>query len=215
MPTSKRKPSAAGAASARKGRILAAAVELFSRYGYHEAEIEAIAKVAGVGKGTVYNHFADKHALFTATVEFAIERLSERIAGSTRGIDDPIAALDAAIDSYLSFLRDNRHLHRILFLHRSTLREAEEMRFADRYVAPFSLFEPALAEGIARGAFRPVDVRVTSFAITGMILAVHRERSTGRAGGKSTEGPSPIQRLVLEGLAAAGPARDDGPSFRA
>jgi AcrR family transcriptional regulator len=145
----------------------------------------------------------------------AIERLSERIAGSARGIDDPAAALDAAIDSYLSFLRDNRHLLRNLFLHRSTLRENEELRFAERYLAQFSLFEPVLADGIARGSFRPVDVRVASFAITGMILAVTRGRSTGGPGKKSTDDLSPIKELVFEGLASAGSSPDNDFASRA
>jgi AcrR family transcriptional regulator len=203
MRASKRKSPGGGSASARKGRILAAAVEIFSRYGYHEAEVEAIAKVAGVAKGTVYNHYADKHALFMGTVEFAIQRLSERIAGSTRGIDDPAAALDAAIDSYLSFLRDNRNLHRILFLHRSTLREAEELRFAEKYLAHFTLLEPVLADGVARGAFGPVDVRVASFAITGLMLAAYRGSLAVGADRTATGYFSPIKRIVFEGLAPA------------
>jgi len=210
---SKRKPTGGGA-GARKNRILGAAAELFSRYGYHETEVAAIAKVAGIAKGTVYNHFADKHALFMATVEFAIERLSEGIARSTIDIDDPVAGLDAAIESYIAFLRDNRQLHRILFLHRSTLREADELRFADRYLVHLSLFEPVLAAGVARGVFRPVDARVASYAITGMILAAYRGQIAGGAGRKGTEDISPIKRLVFDGLTTGRSAPNDDSSSR-
>ena len=71
-----------------------------------------------------------------------------------------------------------------------------------------------LADGIARGSFRPVDVHVASLAITGMILAAHRGRSAGGPGKKSAEDLSPIKELVFEGLASTGSAPDDDSASR-
>jgi AcrR family transcriptional regulator len=201
MRTAKRKPGGGSRADWRKGQILAAAVELFSRYGFYETEVEAIAKVAGLSKGTIYNYFADKHALFMETVEFGIGQLSKRIGESTRGIAEPAPRLDAAIDSYLSFLQENRHLYRIVFLHRSTLRDAEELRFAERFLSHFSLFEGILADGVERKTFRRVDVRGASFAITGMILAAHRAQLSIGAGKAPVRAVSQIRKLVFDGLA--------------
>lgn len=50
------------------GRILDAAAELFTKNGYGETSIEAIAARAGIGKLTLYRRFADKEALFLAVV---------------------------------------------------------------------------------------------------------------------------------------------------
>ena len=200
MRASKRKRAGGSRADMRKGQILAAAVELFSRYGFYETEVEAIAKVAGVSKGTIYNYFTDKHALFMETVEFGIERLSKRVSESTRGIAEPASRLETAIDSYLSFLRENRHLYRIVFLHRSTLRDAEELRFPERFFSHFSLFEGILADGVERRTFRRVDVRVASFAITGMILAAHRAQLSIGAGKAPAGVISQIRKLVFDGL---------------
>ena len=200
MRISKRKGIAGNRAGTRRSQILAAAVELFSRYGFYETEVSAIAKVAGLSKGTIYNYFTDKHALFMGTVELGIERLSKRIDESTRGIADPASKLETAIDSCFSFLRENRHLYRIIFLHRSTLREAEELRFPERLLAHFSLFEGILARGVERKSFRRIDVRVVSFAITGMILAAHQAQLSGSAGKAPAGAIGRIRELVLEGL---------------
>jgi AcrR family transcriptional regulator len=210
MRASKRKRAGRSRADMRKSQILGAAVELFSRYGFHETEVEAIAKVAGVSKGTIYNYFPDKHALFMGTVELGIERLSKRIDESTRGIAEPAPRLEAAIASCLSFLGENRHLYRIVFLHRSVLREAEELRFPGRFLSHFSLFEGILADGVERGTFRRVDVRVASFAITGMILAAHRAELSAGARKATVEAASRIGGLVLNGLAGihSGPEDD-------
>jgi AcrR family transcriptional regulator len=50
-------------------RILTAARELFLERGYERTSMEDIAKRAGVGRQTVFNRFADKERLFTATLE--------------------------------------------------------------------------------------------------------------------------------------------------
>lgn len=48
----------------KKGRIILAANEIFSRDGFSNAKIEDIAKAADVGKGTIYEYFSSKNELF-------------------------------------------------------------------------------------------------------------------------------------------------------
>lgn len=60
---------------AKREAILAAAQALFLERGYEGVGIEAIAAKAGVSKVTVYGHFGDKTALFTAAVESECEKI--------------------------------------------------------------------------------------------------------------------------------------------
>src|SRR5215213_1464511 len=55
-------PSASGQAPPRE-RILAAASDLFYRYGIRAVGVEAIAEAAGTNKMTLYRHFASKDEL--------------------------------------------------------------------------------------------------------------------------------------------------------
>jgi AcrR family transcriptional regulator len=48
----------------RRDAILAAALDEFSAQGFAAARLEDVAKRAGVAKGTIYLHFADKETLF-------------------------------------------------------------------------------------------------------------------------------------------------------
>lgn len=53
-----------------RARILRTATELFQRLGYRATSIDEVARLAGVGKGTVYLHFRSKsELLFHAIVE--------------------------------------------------------------------------------------------------------------------------------------------------
>ena len=58
---------------AKRAAILAAAKRLFVRLGYGKSSMAAIAAEAGVSKLTLYSHFADKEALFTAAVKSKCE----------------------------------------------------------------------------------------------------------------------------------------------
>jgi AcrR family transcriptional regulator len=53
---------------ARLERVLDAAAELLLRWGYQKVTIDEVARRAGIGKGTVYLHFANKDALFLTVV---------------------------------------------------------------------------------------------------------------------------------------------------
>ncbi len=62
-------------ASATRGRILAAAIEEFSRHGLAGARIDRIAEAAAANKRAIYEHFGDKEGLFAAAMDAAVEEL--------------------------------------------------------------------------------------------------------------------------------------------
>ena len=67
-------PRRAGRPSAVEARhkheaMLEAALEEFSRHGFHGASVRAIAERAGLSTRTLYNRYADKVSLFAASLE--------------------------------------------------------------------------------------------------------------------------------------------------
>ena len=72
-------------------RLLAAAVDVF-RCGGPAASLEAVARGAGVGIGTLYRHFPTREALFEAVYRREVEELA-RLAESLSAGPDPVEAL--------------------------------------------------------------------------------------------------------------------------
>jgi AcrR family transcriptional regulator len=64
--------SRAAKAAERRDAIVAAALAEFSEKGFAAARLDDIAKRAGVAKGTIYLHFADKRTLFEGIVHLVI-----------------------------------------------------------------------------------------------------------------------------------------------
>jgi TetR/AcrR family transcriptional repressor of mexJK operon len=59
-----------GLSCEKRAQILAGAAEIFARDGYEGASMSSIAGKAEVSKGTLYNYFASKAALFAAYVQY-------------------------------------------------------------------------------------------------------------------------------------------------
>ena len=72
-----------------RGRIVAAAAELFARDGFHSVSIDEIAEAADVARATVYNQFGSKPGLIEAIIQEV-----ERSAG-LQSILEAVAAPDA------------------------------------------------------------------------------------------------------------------------
>ncbi len=90
-----------------RGRILAAAGELFYRHGIRAVGVEAIAEAAGTNKMTLYRHFASKDALvaeylrrFASAADCCWERLAQAHPG------DPLAQLLAWLEEMARHLAE-------------------------------------------------------------------------------------------------------------
>jgi len=85
-------------ADARRNRekVVAAASAAFAEAGL-EAQVEDIARRAGVGVGTVYRHFPTKEALVDALAEQHFERLADTMEAALEEQGDPWQIFTAAI----------------------------------------------------------------------------------------------------------------------
>src|SRR6202012_978811 len=74
-----------------RDRVLEAAKAVFSAGG-PDASLDAVAKRAGVGIGTLYRHFPMREALFEAVYRREVEQLSE-LAEQLKTDSKPVEAL--------------------------------------------------------------------------------------------------------------------------
>lgn len=99
-------------------RLRAAALELFTRYGYAETTVDDIAEAAGVTQRTFFRHFRDKEeVLFAAGAQMRsvlVEALAEVLPGTApeAPCTAPAAALHAVRRLAASFEAD-RTAHRL------------------------------------------------------------------------------------------------------
>src|SRR5471030_1475313 len=83
-------------------RVLQAAKAVFSAGG-PDASLEAVAKHAGVGIGTLYRHFPTREDLFEAVYRREVQQLTE-LAEQLKSEADPVDALRRWLKSTVAFV---------------------------------------------------------------------------------------------------------------
>ena len=159
----------------KRKAILKAARAEFSRLGYRDASVDAIADKAGVSKRTLYNHFAGKERLFRELVTGFVRDLGDTV----RLEYDPRLPLREQLEAYarrsIEFLRPpgNLRFFRMVF--------AEHIRNPSRVEHGLSIYWKgeygltAWVEAASRhGRLAPADVarasRIFAALIRGLFI---------------------------------------------
>lgn len=95
-------------------RVLEAAKAVFSAGG-PEASLEAVAREAGVGIGTLYRHFPTREALYEAVYRREVEQLSE-LAEELKDEGEPVEALRRWLRSNVEFVATKKGMAAALAL---------------------------------------------------------------------------------------------------
>ncbi|PKK88204.1 MAG: hypothetical protein CVV64_19810 [Candidatus Wallbacteria bacterium HGW-Wallbacteria-1] len=76
-------------------KIVDASIKVFADRGLDAAKLEDIAKVAGIGKGSIYNYYESKEELYYGIVEYAYSEIFDR--------EDPEIGPDTTLEDVMRF----------------------------------------------------------------------------------------------------------------
>src|SRR5690606_16862611 len=156
----------------RRQEILKAATKSFSLFGYKATTMEQVAKLANVGKGTIYTFFKNKEELFDEII--------------TKLISDMEEAATKAIDENKSF-RENLHqtLYKMLEFrleHQLTIKLFQEGRdigtpvvqeVMQKLEQSILLFiQEKIKRAIQKGEIKQCDPEITAFIILKLYVAL-------------------------------------------
>lgn len=103
-------------AGQREDEILFAASQVFADRGYQRADVQAIADLACVGKGTVYRYFSTKEVLFKAAMHYQLNLLVSRLEVVRDNHLEPLSRLYEMMRVFLKYF--DQHPETIeLFVH--------------------------------------------------------------------------------------------------
>lgn len=91
--------------SQTRTNLLDAALEVFSRRGYHAASVDEIAAEAGYSKGAVYSNFSNKEELFLALIDRRFAQDAQGYPGIINFMNDGLK-VEAGSDFKEQIMRD-------------------------------------------------------------------------------------------------------------
>ena len=154
----------------KRDAILNAAMVVFSREGYHRAKMEAVAKEAGIGKGTVYEYFRSKTDLFLALHEHMVSELKGFYLKELSDVHGPDLLLERFIKAAFNSFRLWEPFFLVFFdfwshVGRSEHQELFQTRLKQAYSLSREEVAAIISAGVAAGSFRPVDPLLTAAGI--------------------------------------------------
>lgn len=149
----------------RRGQIIAAAIALFGKRGYHDTTIRDIARRAEVSIGTIYQYVSDKEdVLYLALIE-VLEEYRRRIPAALAGVEAPLARFHAAVRAYCA-VNDDKHDATVLaYRETSSLRKERRRVIQEKELETNALIAACIEDCVAAGLFEAVDVELFTYQI--------------------------------------------------
>jgi len=179
-----RRTQAERAADTREA-LIAAARPLFAQHGFADVALETIVRAAGVTRGALYHHFADKTELFAAVFERVesevAARLSEAMVSANEA--DPVEVMRLGANYWLDACSDPEIQRITLVDAPAVLGLARWTEIGERYNT--GLVRDLLTNAIETGRIPSQPVEATALTMLGamreMTLYVARADDYDRA----------------------------------
>jgi AcrR family transcriptional regulator len=159
--------------------ILEASAAVFARHDFHEVLVDHIARECHVGKGTIYRYFASKRELYLAVMFEGIASLRAELERCVEAPGPPVRKLAAIVRGILEHAWERRDF--LALIHRIEHKpdDPDVQEWLSRRGEIAALVKCVLESAIAAGEVRPVDTRIATEMLFGMLRGVNRYRREG------------------------------------
>jgi AcrR family transcriptional regulator len=184
-------------------KLKKAALDVFTEKSVDAATIEEITEKADVGKGTLYQHFADKEEVVLTLVGDAVTHLIEAIRSYESAPKTLDEMLEHLLNAHYRFSIEAREEFLMLFqgklllrLESETLDELEEpylkyLEEIEKQVSPF--FSPRIA---------PLKIRRLACAVAGFVFGFFSFATIGMTSEEIESSIQPLRRTYVNSLCA-------------
>jgi len=190
----------------RHDRILDAALQVFTRKGYHDAAMDEIAVESQTSKGGLYFHFPNKSTVFLALLDQTAALLRSRVEGAIASETDPVRKADIAIRVVLHTFGAHRTLARLFLVDAVGAGREFHEHLSDVHASFAGLIQGYLDEAVSAGVIPPLDTAVAGRVWFGALNEVVTTWLLQDAPGSLDEQYPTLRVLLLRSVGATAEA---------
>lgn len=156
----------------RKRSIIEAATKSFSAFGYKATTMDQVAKLANVGKGTIYTFFKNKEELFGEIISNLITEMKQVAEHAIRSDVSFFENVHRALYSILEFRKEHQLMIKLIQEERDmgTKEVQEVMQQVD--VEIVSVIQSYLKIAIEKGEISKCDPEITAFIMLRLYVSL-------------------------------------------
>jgi AcrR family transcriptional regulator len=165
----RRKPSVNGKKELLRQTMLDVAAKLFAERGFAGTSLQDVADALGISRPALYYYFPNKEEILASLVEeITVFSQQQSTKLATTKDTDPSETLRLMTRSHAKWLLDHAVAFRVVDRSEADLPAAIRKVHNSAKRTLLNNFSAVIAHGSEIGHFRPVDPRLTAFAIFGM-----------------------------------------------
>lgn len=186
----------------RRKQIVDAAAKSFALFGYKATTMDQVAKIANVGKGTIYTFFANKEQLFTEILRSVFMEMKQIIQREVQAGRPFVENMQRSLDALLDF----REEHELLIKLSQEVRDfgtpqAKEAMYRVEEVILEHL-ERQIVRAMDQNAIRRMDPKIISFVMLELYIALTSEWNKNHDPLDKEQIKQVSRILLAEGLSA-------------
>jgi TetR/AcrR family acrAB operon transcriptional repressor len=160
-------------ALATRHALLDAAELLFQQRGVSRTSLQDIAQAAGVTRGAVYHHFADKAALFDAMMERVRLPLEDAELQAATTPEQAWAALETMLVEVFRRIADSEQVHRVFEIAIMKVEYVDEMAaLRERHKQAKLEHREAMQRGLRRAGLSPGRAEVAARGLQALVVGL-------------------------------------------
>ena len=163
-------PSRNGTSSDKREAISRAAVKVFARRGFFNAQVADVARAAGVAAGTVYLYFRSKDEILTSIFDRTMKEGISESRLALEGVTDPVARLRSLARLHLRRLGRDRDLAVVFQVELRQSTKFMEQLSSSQLRIYLGQLRDTIADGQTSGAFtRQINPTLAAKALFGAL----------------------------------------------
>lgn len=191
--------------SKTRDKLIEVARQLFANKGVENTTMNDIAAASEKGRRTIYTYFKNKREIYNAVVERQSERMVENLRNIASSTLEPVQKLEQYLNQRFQLVVDYAPRHDMALRHIFD-RDLRRMERVHKLAAikESEMFRKLLDEGIAKGAFDPVQaerlLKVHPILFQGVDFCVMRD-STDTSGISVLDSREAVVKFLVAGIA--------------
>ncbi|GIN91676.1 TetR family transcriptional regulator [Siminovitchia terrae] len=156
----------------RKQQILEAATNSFSLFGYKATTMDQIAKLANVGKGTIYTFYKNKEELFHEIISSLILEMKLSVEKTVSEDSSFYEKVDSALFALLEFRTDHQLMIKLIQEEKEMGTPAVKDVIQKIENAIVQYVGKIVQKAVDKGEIKPCNPEITAFVIIKIYIAL-------------------------------------------
>lgn len=186
----------------RREQICQAALQAFTKHGFHETNLRQVTKLAGLAYGSIYDYVESKDDILFLIYDNILTELYHRLDAAARSTDDPIMQVRALLKAAMDHTDEYQDAILLLYQESRVLKTSGHLsEVFEKERSYLKIFADVLERGSRLGVFNLGNVRIMENMIPLMCSAWALKRWNLQRISKE-EYTETLSQFILQGIGA-------------